>query len=535
MSNATKSISQILRENICTMFNLLNLMIAVALAAVGAWKNILFIFIINTVVGIVQEIKAKRQIERLTLLAQPDITALHKGKEVKIGVDEIQKGDVLVLSAGSAICTDCVVQEGQLEVNESILTGESEPVVKRIGDRLLSGSSVIAGRCLAKAECSADECFTAQMVGEVKRTKDGIADSIPLLVFLTVAASYHAVCERYVRAEGDTLLYARQGLLNTLLVVSLNILFLMVLRLGVTGYVLSVGLADAACTMYLVCKRRLWRNLTRHPDRKLLEKMLHYSIPLIPTTVFWWITSVSDRYMISAMLGSEANGIYTVANKLPTMLTLLSGVLMQAWQYSAVREAGSSLEEQAAFYSNVWLALLSAMFVACSAMAALAKIEIRMIANAAYYRAWQCVPVLCAAMLFSAFTSFMGSVYTVKRRSELSLETSLLGAGINIGLNALLIPSPYGNTGGSSCNAGKLFFRLFGAGEKCPKANPVLPVQKDAAAEHRGSGRADSIYLLRLGGLAGGADWCCWGDVLLVGRKQIVKIVGASGRGAGRQ
>ena len=101
MNKATKTIPQILRDNICTVFNLLNLMIAVALAAVGAWKNILFIFIIliNTAVGIVQEIKAKRQIERLTLLAQPVVTILRDGAEQTIRQEELNKGDVVVLTA----------------------------------------------------------------------------------------------------------------------------------------------------------------------------------------------------------------------------------------------------------------------------------------------------------------------------------------------------------------------------------------------------------------------------------------------------
>ena len=173
MNNATKTIPQILRDNICTVFNLLNLMIAVALAAVGAWKNILFIFIIliNTAVGIVQEIKAKQQIERLTLLAQPVVTVRRNGAEQTIRPEDIRKGDMLVLGGGSAVCTDCVLLEGRLEVNESILTGESEAVIKLPGDKLLSGSSVIAGRCLAEAECGTDECFTAKMVDEVKKTK----------------------------------------------------------------------------------------------------------------------------------------------------------------------------------------------------------------------------------------------------------------------------------------------------------------------------------------------------------------------------
>ncbi len=192
MNNATKTIPQILRDNICTVFNLLNLMIAVSLAAVGAWKNILFIFIIllNTAVGIVQEIKAKRQIERLTLLTQPTVTLLRDGTEQTIRPEEIREGDMLVMTAGCAVCTDCTVQEGRLEVNESILTGESEAVVKLPGDKLLSGSSVIAGRCLAQADCNADECFTAQMVNEVKRTKSSSSELLASMKKVTKFTSF---------------------------------------------------------------------------------------------------------------------------------------------------------------------------------------------------------------------------------------------------------------------------------------------------------------------------------------------------------
>lgn len=153
MNKATKSISQILRDNICTVFNLLNLMIAVALAFVGAWKNMFFILIIliNTVVGIVQEIKAKNQVERLSLLSQPTAKILRDNREVTVSVESVKKGDFLLFESGSVICTDCILCSGTLEVNESNLTGESEPVIKKSGDRLMSGSTVISGKCVATA------------------------------------------------------------------------------------------------------------------------------------------------------------------------------------------------------------------------------------------------------------------------------------------------------------------------------------------------------------------------------------------------
>lgn len=207
----------------------------------------------------------------------------------------------------------------------------------------------------------------------ILRLVDEIQGYLLMLIVMTLAACYHSVCEQYARADGNMILYAKQGLLNTVLVVTLNLLLLTVLHLGVTGYVLSVGLADVFCTVYLIVKQQLWRSLTLRPNWCLFRRMLYYSVPLIPTTVFWWITSVSDRYMISVILGNEVNGIYTVANKLPTMLTLLSGVLMQAWQYSVISESKSSRQTQATFYSNVWLWLSAALFFVCSVMIALSK------------------------------------------------------------------------------------------------------------------------------------------------------------------
>lgn len=152
---------------------------------------------------------------------------------------------------------------------------------------------------------TAGAVFSAALL-PILRSAEVFRGYLPLLAFMTITACYHSACAQYIRAVGNTLLFAKQGLFNTVLVVGLNILFLTVLRLGVTGYVMSIGSADFFCTVYLVVKQRLWRCLTSRPNRRLIRKMLLYSIPLIPTTVFWWITGVSDRYMISVMLGNGA-------------------------------------------------------------------------------------------------------------------------------------------------------------------------------------------------------------------------------------
>ena len=261
-----------------------------------------------------------------------------------------------------------------------------------------------------------------------------------LICAYTIASCLHSLCAQYIRAEGKTALFAVQGILNTALVIGFNILFLLVFRLGILGYVMSVVAADGICTVFLVFRERLWKLWLPKPDGSLWKSMLRYSIPLIPTTIFWWVTSVSDRYMVTYFLGSDANGLYAVACKIPTVLTLLSTIFMEAWQFSAIEEATGERQVHIQFYSQVWSAFMGAMVLASSVIIVLSRLEIRLLSSARYYSAWQYIPTLTLAMLFSAFASFMGSVYVVMEKSQLSLRTSIWGAGANIVLNLILIP-----------------------------------------------------------------------------------------------
>ena len=268
-----------------------------------------------------------------------------------------------------------------------------------------------------------------------------------LIVIYTMAYCYHSLCAQFIRAKGDTALFAVQGIINTSLVIVLNILFLAVFKIGVTGYVLSVVLADFLCTIFLFVKERLWRQFTLHPRKIAFKRMLRYSIPLIPATIFWWITSVSDRYMVNAMIGSTENGIYAVSYKIPTILTLVSTIFMQAWQFSAVTESHGDKREHVLFFTNVWRSFQAVMFLAGAVIIAFAKPAIKILSTEQYYSAWQYVPLLSASMIFTAFVSFTGTVYVVTKQSGISFMTAMAGAVINIALNLLLIPSPLGVQG----------------------------------------------------------------------------------------
>ena len=220
-------------------------------------------------------------------------------------------------------------------------------------------------------------------------------------------------------------------------------------RLGVTGYVLSIVIADAAMSIFMLVLVRL--DLAIKPrffDMFLTKRMLAYCVPLIPTTIFWWVTNVSDRYMIKGMIGDDINGIYSAAFRIPTMLILLSGIFIEAWQFSAITERDeSSRRAHAKFFGKVFDSYQGMLFISAAGLIAFAKVFASLLLAPSYYTAWKYMPILIIATVYSSLVTFMGSVYLVDRKSVLSLVTSLVGAVVNIVFNLILIPTPLGAIG----------------------------------------------------------------------------------------
>ena len=265
-----------------------------------------------------------------------------------------------------------------------------------------------------------------------------------LLIWFISASCYHSLCAQFIRGEGKTRLFAYQGVLNTVLVIVFSILFLSVFEAGTRGYIISIALADSICALYLAAGQKLWRLMDIHLKSGMWRKMMRYSLPLVPAALFWWITSVSDRYMITWFLGSGANGIYTVASKIPAIITLISGMFLEAWQFSAVRESRGSRRSYISFYTNIWSMFLTVMFTGGIIIIAFSPAAIRLLAASEYYSAAEYLPILTAAAILSSLVSFMGSVYIVTKRSSLSFLTTAAGAVFNIILNFLLIPTHLG-------------------------------------------------------------------------------------------
>ncbi len=261
-----------------------------------------------------------------------------------------------------------------------------------------------------------------------------------LIAAYVICANFHSAAANFVRAVGKTTLFAFQGILNTALTIILNVLFLVVFDMGAFGYVFSVVVSDLTITLFLFFAAKLYKYISpRAINRETLKSMLRFSIPYIPTTIMWLITSASDRYIVMAYRGTAENGLYAAAYKLPTLLLLVCGVFIEAWQFSVVKDADEG--ERQSFFSEVFKSYMGIIFMGASAIIAGAKIFTRILLADSYFSSWQYVPPLVLAMTFSALVSFMGSVYFLEKKSVMSMLTAMSGALINVALNFLLIPT----------------------------------------------------------------------------------------------
>ncbi len=261
-----------------------------------------------------------------------------------------------------------------------------------------------------------------------------------LIVLYVLSADLQAICAQYIRAIDRTKLFSLQGIINTLLTIALNLLFLIVWDMGVTGYVLSVIVGNLLTALFLIIAGKLWRVFSfKSIQKQVLKQMLWFSLPMIPTTVCWLITDLSDRYMVTYFCGSSINGIYSAAYKIPTIVNLISSIFMQAWQFSAVAQSGNEAECRD-FYSKVYKGFLSVIMIGAGGLILFSSFLSGLLLNADYRGAEIYMPTLLCAAAFESIVSFFATVYMVRKKTLHSFLTAMLGTVLNVILNLLLIP-----------------------------------------------------------------------------------------------
>ena len=240
------------------------------------------------------------------------------------------------------------------------------------------------------------------------------------------------------RGFGKTLVYSISCILTGLTTIVMNIILISVFHMGAEGMITSMALANFVCSIYIYLKLDLKSYFDyKSVDKKIIKEMYKYSIPLIPNGISWWIVNVSDRSIISFVLGDGANGIYGISNKFSTIISSLTGVFNISWSESAALHINS--EDRDEFFTDIMNTAFKVFAAIGVLMLALMPFVFPILINVKFNEAYQYIPFLVLGVVFNVGLCLYNQVYLAKKLSKQVASTAMAGAAINIIINVLLI------------------------------------------------------------------------------------------------
>lgn len=259
-----------------------------------------------------------------------------------------------------------------------------------------------------------------------------------LLIFFFNAI--HQTVTNYLRAINKLKDVAISGIIQTAGMISSNIFCLVVLHMGLKGYLISIIIGSLLSSLYCFLKigSPLLGFINTKLDKKVQKEMIKYSFPLIFNGVAWWMNSSLDKYFIIGMIGIGASGVYAVSYKIPTILTMFNQIFAQAWNLSAIKEFDK--EDKDGFFSNTYSVYNAGMVLSCSAIIIFNIFLARILYAKDFFQAWEYTSPLLISIVFSALSSFIGSIFTAVKNSKIFAVSTVTAAVINMILNAILIP-----------------------------------------------------------------------------------------------
>lgn len=242
----------------------------------------------------------------------------------------------------------------------------------------------------------------------------------------------------YTRGIDRTKVFAIKGILYTALMLAFNILFLVVFKIGLEGYLLSIIISDVLTVIYMIIAAKEYKYFKLGFDISLTKEMLKYSLPMIPTILAWWVMQVSDKYIVIAFSGIAVSGIYAVSYKIPSILSLITTIFNQAWQISAVKSYED--DDYKDFFKRVYKLFFVGSIALSSVLILSSQLLGKILFANDYYVAWHYVPFLVIAYLFSGLSGVMASAFTTIKKTSVLLYSTLAGAAFNIVFNFVFIP-----------------------------------------------------------------------------------------------
>lgn len=240
------------------------------------------------------------------------------------------------------------------------------------------------------------------------------------------------------RGFGKTLDYAISCILTGITTVISNIILICFVHMQAEGMIISMALANFICSLYLFIRLKLYSKINfKIVDFKQIKEMYKYSLPLIPNGISWWIVNVSDRSIISIVLGASANGLYAISNKFPTIISSLTGVFNLSWSESAALHINSSDRDE--FFSDITNTVLRLFMALGVGMLACMPFVFPILIDSKYNDAYNYIPFLVLGTVFNVAICLYSQVYLAKKLSKQVASTAIVGAIINILINVIFI------------------------------------------------------------------------------------------------
>lgn len=260
-----------------------------------------------------------------------------------------------------------------------------------------------------------------------------------LIYLYCISQGIYQILSCNLRGREKLLNYAVANILNTFLAALLNILFLVVLKIGINGYFYAYIIAFFTASIYCFMTgngKDIFEEF--HIDWLLLKGMVKYSIVLVPNSFMWWIMNSSDHVMVTKMISMEANGVYAVSYKLPSILSVLSMVFNQAWAYSAIHESKS--KDHGKFCNIMYDKLVGFQLIITVMLMCTIRPFLKIYVHSEYFDGWKYTPYLLVGNFFLTMATFLSVSYTVNKDSKGFLFSGMGGAVTNVCLNWLMIP-----------------------------------------------------------------------------------------------
>lgn len=263
-------------------------------------------------------------------------------------------------------------------------------------------------------------------------------DYAVLIGVLFFSSMVYTLLHDVIRGLDKSKDYATYGIINSILVLFFEIIGLTLLKVGISALIISKIISNLFCVLLILIREKDVRHFYKNKfDYHGFKPVLQYSIPLVPNTICWWVVNSSDRYIILFCLGAAYNGIYSIANKFPTVLTTITGIFFLAWQETALSVYNMPNRDE--YFTSIFKKYYTLLFTLCLCAIPLTKIVIIKLISPDYISSWEYTGFLYLGAVFSALCSFLGMGYQISKETHRSVFSTILASFLNIAINLSLI------------------------------------------------------------------------------------------------